>query len=128
MSGASISPMTDQTAAEFLAARLDEDAARFDLAAEAEAESLRHDGMPDTTAQEIKDYWLRPGRKTEWPRWLDEIAVKREILADYKRLLFNDPLRRTDYFRGQREALGFVVQRLAQPYADHPDYREEWKP
>jgi len=24
--------------------------------------------------------------------------------------------------------LGYVLRRLAQPYADHPDYREEWKP
>jgi hypothetical protein len=27
-----------------------------------------------------------------------------------------------------RDLLGHVVRTLALPYADHPDYREEWRP
>lgn len=66
-----------------------------------------------------------------WPTTSDllaRIAADREILVDYKRLLFDDPFRRTDYFRGQRDALEYVVRHKAEVYADRPGYREEWRP
>jgi hypothetical protein len=108
------------TIVKFLKARLDEDAARLDLAAEAEAELLRHDGMPDTTAQEVKDYWLRPGRLTEWPRWLDEIEAKRKIVHQYVLL------RPFDWPEAFIETLELNLHALALVYSDHPDYRQEW--
>lgn len=112
------------TIVEFLTARLDEDAAQFDLAAEAEAEYCRHDGMPDTTAQEIKDYWLRPGG-TDWPRTLADIAAKRAIVARCGREARQQELnpRRYDFDTSERHAL----RALASVYADHPDYQQEWK-
>lgn len=146
MSEASAPPVS---IVEFLTARLDEDAARLDRAAEAEAEALRHDGMPDTTAQEIKDFWLDPETETEWPRVLADIAAKRAILDVHK-----------IYVEGKRESpnikysetwkpdVGCVncdwdndcaaiedngypcetVKLLASVYSDHPDYRQEWRP
>lgn len=57
---------------------------------------------------------------------LARIAADRKILADYQRLLFDDPLRRTDYFRGQRDALEYVVKHKAEQYADREGFRSEW--
>lgn len=34
----------------------------------------------------------------------------------------------TYWFEGFRSAMEFVLWKMAQPYADHPDYREEWRP
>lgn len=121
------------TVVEFLKARLDE-AERL-----ARLEKQLADDFFGEVEFTVEYQWARMTKHTNGARGssfskgapppeavLADIAAKRHIIADYKRLLFNDPLRRTDYFRGQREALGFVVQHLAEPYADHPDYQLGW--
>lgn len=112
------------TIVEFLTARLDEDEARFEQEVEAETERYRHDGMPDATTQETRDYWLRVPVETEWPRYLAEIAAKRAIVARCGREVRQQELnrRRHDFDTSERHAL----RALASVYSDHPDYREEW--
>lgn len=113
------------TIVEFLTARLDEDAARFDEVAEAEAESCRNDGMPDTTADEIKEYWLSLGEKTEWPRHLREVEAKRAIVA----LHTGDNDEPCQSWAGNYTYEPCAtLKALASVYADHPDYDEKWKP
>lgn len=63
-------------------------------------------------------------------RVLAEIDAKRQIVEDFERA---DRYSRTTW--GQSNAdqsrartMGKVVRLLALPYADHPDYREEWRP
>lgn len=62
-------------------------------------------------------------------RVLAECEAKRQILAAYGEHLWLDP--------GDRDACDAassaepavtMLRLLALPYADHPDYREEWRP
>jgi len=59
-------------------------------------------------------------------RVLAECAAKRQIVALHQRYLvaLNQESRDAD----RRCSLEPVVRLLALPYADHPDYREEWRP
>lgn len=120
---------------DFLTARLDEETARLDAMAEAEAESCRNDGMPDTTAQEIMDYWLRldpeTGRpETHWPKYLAEIAAKRAIVELHtgRQVDLDFHLACTECSPQPLKYPCRTLRFLAQPYSDHSDYREEWKP
>lgn len=68
--------------------------------------------------------WLPPSRV------LAECEAKRRIVeqyADAERRRVADPL---DMAVAPRRvfALERVLRALALPYADHPDYREEWRP
>jgi hypothetical protein len=143
------------TLAEFLLARIADDEARFDRATEAEAYSLRHDGMPDTTAADIRNYWLNEV-PTEWPRWLAECEAKRRIVefhANWPVLIegpnefkqdddSNDVSRMTlrmsrqvawlteqEYIKrfGTEPPTAPMLRALAAVYADHQDFREEWR-
>jgi hypothetical protein len=60
-------------------------------------------------------------------RTLAECDAKRRIVADLRHMEFNDPLRRGDYWRGQKDAARNAAVAIASVYADHPDYREEWR-
>ncbi|MCU1677719.1 MAG: hypothetical protein JWM93_2477 [Frankiales bacterium] len=53
-------------------------------------------------------------------RVLAECAAKRRIIEGYKYLDTDPDLR--------MHAWTFALRCLAQPYADHPDYRQEWAP
>ena len=59
-------------------------------------------------------------------RTLREVAAKREILdmhAEYARNNPHDCTRRGYY---ERETYCWVIEQLAAPYSDHPDYNPEW--
>jgi hypothetical protein len=75
------------------------------------------------------------GVDTEWvvdpARVLAECAAKRRIVKDWQ--TWNHAALTTDYHANPNpsayaHALHRVLQNLALPYADHPDYREEWRP
>jgi hypothetical protein len=64
-------------------------------------------------------------------RVLAEVDAKRRIL-DLWSAAFQNP-RDAAQFAGPdwdrvRDAARWTVRKLAAPYADHPDYREEWRP
>jgi hypothetical protein len=64
-------------------------------------------------------------------RVLADVAAVRAIVARYEDCLarLDDPDYSTAAAADQiREYEDFVLPSLALPYADHPDYREEWKP
>ncbi|GLY81855.1 DUF6221 family protein [Actinoallomurus iriomotensis] len=99
--------------AEFLRARLDEDERDAQ-----ETERLVESGM------EV------PGAVTYSPeRVLREVEAKRQLVREISTLTeFDwgepDGSMRSDYV----EAFRRVLRIHALPYADHPDYREEWRP
>lgn len=137
--------MTDLAA--FLLARLDEDQAAAEAATIEDvgpvwhfAEGVDYTGVPD---------W-RIGADTQWSfmavaraydreatdhiaRWdparvLAEVAAKRAIVEHYR-----DHMRKRDDPLLAGVARPYIVRELetmlrhlAAPYADHPDYREEW--
>jgi len=56
-------------------------------------------------------------------RVLAEVDAKRRILDLHKAMALNP-----DVHSDAWTALGDVLHLLALPYADHPDYREAWRP
>ncbi|MGV9779865.1 DUF6221 family protein, partial [Streptosporangium sp. NPDC003464] len=65
-------------------------------------------------------------------RILREIEAKREILALYEGAQLSAQVSEGTILAGgtrvRRGAYKAVVQLLALPYSDHPDYQERWKP
>lgn len=109
---------TTLTLTEFLLARIAEDeASARDLAADAMVGApWKH--FPKDAYDQIQSMALTLAHRTKV-----EAQAKRRIMAlDY----FGDP--GDDYTLGQEVAHGDVLRILALPYADHKDYREEWKP
>lgn len=103
------------TITEFLEARIAED--------EADAASWRLAELEPHAVPGHPGAYLLPPEATEAPtlgawgrdRVLAEAAAKRAIINEY-----------TPYGSGY-DAWSAVMQHLAAIYADHPDYREEWK-
>ncbi|MCG0069713.1 hypothetical protein CFC35_05650 [Streptomyces sp. FBKL.4005] len=60
-------------------------------------------------------------------RVLREIEAKRRLLNEYTKVATND-VNEVEYAHGWANALGEAVRLLALPYADHPNYRKEWRP
>lgn len=108
--------MTDLV--EFLRARLDEDERAARRSLDAPADALRYSDV-DEWSESLA--W----RFTE-DRVLREVEAKRRIVATFA-ALDSHPNRLT-YADMQQQwvALRAVIAALAMPYADHPDYREEW--
>lgn len=115
------------TLTDFLLARIAEDEAAFEIAVATEVASARRDGIPDMTAQEVRDYWLRPAgdtgdrvadSRTEWPRLLAECEAKRRIIG-----LKAQP---SDIYTAGGFTTDEILRALAAVYADHPDYQAEW--
>ncbi|MFH9579108.1 DUF6221 family protein [Streptomyces globisporus] len=59
-------------------------------------------------------------------RVLREVEAKRRIL--YLAVQLPKVTASTDMFDNSRDAWADVLKQLALPYADHPDYRDEWRP
>ncbi|MCP9998011.1 DUF6221 family protein [Streptomyces werraensis] len=59
-------------------------------------------------------------------RVLADIEAKRRILYLAEQL--PKVTASTDMFDNHRDAWAEVLKQLALPYADHPDYRPEWRP
>ncbi|SFO60056.1 hypothetical protein SAMN05421854_102478 [Amycolatopsis rubida] len=77
-------------------------------------------------------YWRRrrpDGSLREWTpaaadrRRAAEIDAKRQIIE-----LYSDGAEFPDFDGGYQSAMEDVLELLALPYAEHPDYREEWRP
>jgi hypothetical protein len=110
----------------FLRARLDEEAA--------EAQSVQGDQLFDGTGIIVMQTHASGGRSVTLPshvagfaaRWnparvLAEVEAKRQILAWIDRVAISGQV--TWSFDADAP-----IRLLALPYADHPDYREEWRP
>ena len=118
------------TLTEFLTARIDEDEA----VARAEAEmQARFFGAPEFT---ITYEWARITRHENGAqgssfargcpspaRVLAECEAKRRIVLDLE-----PGAGEGDWYAGQDHLHAQVLRALALPYADHPDYQQEWKP
>lgn len=59
---------------------------------------------------------------------LDDVTAKRELAQKYDEVADNDGDEPYEYAFGYANALGEAVRLLAAVYADHPDYRTEWRP
>lgn len=113
---------------EFLRARLDEDEAAAKAADPllghlvAQVEYIDADVMTD--GKHLDSHL--PARV------LAEVEAKRRILDDVLPTMRADELRIAGEWgvgsEPVREASDDLLSLLALPYADHPDYREEWKP
>jgi hypothetical protein len=130
----------------WLTAVWDEEERQFEAACEAEAEYLRHDGLPDETAASVREFWLSPEAGMEWPLRLARIAADRKILALHSaeprpRLTRSRvkpyPSERLvpvcaecsgmdDPYIDQVEWPCTTLLLLASPYADRPGFRPEW--
>ncbi len=99
----------------------------FLLARYAEEEQAARDiAFPDPG--DFSEQWILEG-KAEANRWmLAECAAKRRLVLEAQRLNQPDPLRRGDFWRGAADTAFTFCCMLALPYAEHPDYREEWRP
>lgn len=130
---------------EFLRARLDEDEKRARDAGESRIAWLTYrdasGGLHYTTVANGRgDVWVADGKELPEPastlvvyetaRVLAEVEAKRKLLGshyDYRGVCTrcfdwqNKPVER-EQFPCE------VVRLLALPYADHPDYRAEWRP
>jgi hypothetical protein len=60
-------------------------------------------------------------------RVLAEVGAKRQLLDKYAQVADND-VNEVEYAHGYANALGEAIRLLALPYADHPDFRAEWRP
>ncbi|MFF4412134.1 DUF6221 family protein [Streptosporangium sp. NPDC001559] len=115
----------------FLKARLDEDEQAADIGAQLHEDepadpsyaggivNLEDAGWEPGAARRFNDYVTR----FDPARVLHEVEAKRSIIAE----LWDEK----DDFPTTWTASGTasaVLRRLALPYADHPDYRQEWQP
>lgn len=90
---------------EFLRARLDEDE------------------QPCEGVGEYSDCYMFSERR------LRDVEAKRQIVTAYADALsIQNGFAEVPREVGTREALELACKALALPYADHPDYRPEWRP
>lgn len=72
-----------------------------------------------------------PGDPADPARVLREVEAKRRIIERAEFVDNHGPaighVRALDMTMAASSALGDVLQMLALPYADHPDYREAWR-
>jgi hypothetical protein len=136
---------------EFLLARITEDEEDNDQLVRDEAARCQADGMPGMTETDVRAYW---GAQAWWRRRLAEPEAKRQIVELHKSwpVLVEGPpemtkadslsdmtfrltrqiawLTQEEYRKrfGDEPPTTPMLRALAAVYADHPDYREEWKP
>lgn len=101
---------TTATLAEFLLARVSEDEAMWTLAVEAKAAWVVGSGVPAVPPVEF-------GK-----RMLAECESKRRIVEAAAKVASVECWEYTD----APELADLVLEALAAPYADHPEFREEW--
>lgn len=140
--------------AAFLQARLDEDEQtarqsaaeggehwRYEQWAERDGDSIRPDqilsvGNRVVNVQRLEGGTLRPGEaehvaRHDPARVLADVAAKRRILGEAldKADGGHEYYPPDDIVNDIRErAFKLVLEALALPYSDHPDYRDEWRP
>ena len=106
------------TLTDFLLARITEDEA------EAQTEGIRE---PTTCEPVVLDFDGTVAMIVSPARVLAECEAKRRIVERAHRAssAFNQSINPTT--SGVAMTMDLVLAALALPYADHPDYREEWK-
>lgn len=114
------------TLVEFLRARLDEDEASARAASPGRwtATGTRVERGSDTLARLAIPSGMYPTRRADAEhiaRW-DPVRVLAEIEAKRHILRLLEPPTDVDWFCEEIAAV------MAQPYADHPDYDEAWRP
>jgi hypothetical protein len=113
------------TLVEFLRARLDEDEAmvrrnlgRSGIGDDGNFPDYRTYDGPDLEAADDYLYHFRPTRE------LADVAAKRAIVDLCEAGIDPD----TPATPGTRAAYRAILGYMAEPFADHADYRQEWKP
>jgi hypothetical protein len=123
------------TLAEFLLARIAEDeerVARWDSDGRARVATMWTGGEPGYTtvaSDHADEHWVADGREVTDARHVRVLFDPARVLAECeakRRIVARQPgLRARD---DVRDVWWDVLALLALPYADHPDYRPEWKP
>jgi hypothetical protein len=110
--------MTRPTLIEFLTARLDED--------EAVAERLRSSSAGDPWGWQPNRLETCEKRRVDYPpaRVLADVKAKRAIVALSQTIIDSDPY---EIDSDAPTAAGMILRNLASVYADHADFREEWR-
>jgi hypothetical protein len=101
------------TITEFLTARYDEE----ETAVRVEIELVRGRGV-----------YIHQNEGVLRERRLADVAAKRaivELASEWRRTALTDP--DDEYLQGGADSFESAVEALAQPYAGHPDFREEWR-
>lgn len=106
--------MSEPSLTDFLLARIAEDEAGY----RAEAAGIE---------------WLTVNGRDLWPKLLADCEAKRRIVEREGKRLHEEWRRRSDEHRQTFEEwftkpYGETLRDLALPYADHSDYREDWRP
>lgn len=113
------------TLVEFLTARLDEDAS---LIGEYEAYMRERAAAAGSYVPVTPPGW-RPGEPFDPDRMMREVEAKRTIVERYGSVVVHgSAVGAVDMTKGASGALRDAIYLLALPYADHPEYREEWRP
>jgi hypothetical protein len=118
------------TLADFLLARIAEDEAKVEYMRQEEARALGTSPLFDSLQMNALggiDIFISPDR------WAAECEAKRRIAEQCQEWLSYDGADWEWTDRGSDLALAQIaaprmLKLLALPYADHPDYRDEWKP
>lgn len=109
----------------FLSERIAEDEAKAHDAAEASARSANGE-YGGQSGYDDRMVWVGYNRLGTSPRRvLDECRAKRRIIEDVRP--FRVMVGHADWFGGAQRIYSDVLHILAQPYADHPDFRPEWR-
>lgn len=121
------------TITEFLLARIAEDES---VANAAHRESMRGNAGPGFVRSRVA--WAAQAKDVRGHELIERITPARVLAeCEAKRRIVDhftssapggDGEAETYWFEGFRSAMEFVLWKMAQPYADHPDYREEWTP
>lgn len=106
--------------AEFLLARIDEESS---LASAADEDAQTRAPITDGLTAAADDHRVVHMFRWSPARVLAECEAKRRIVEDYLSQL-NSHQSGWD----ARTPRDYPLRALAAPYADHPDYRAEWKP
>lgn len=123
--------------AAFLRARLDEDERSARAASGATWQlgvmfgTVIAVGNGKTVARDCVEALAEHIARHDPARVLRDVEAKRRIVDRYEDALvrLDDPEYSTPEARTQiREYEDFVLPALALPYAEHPDYRDEWRP
>jgi hypothetical protein len=115
---------------EFLRARLDEDEREIRLALQPDEPSPQlltsHRAFHLVLTHELGDSW-----PTGSPRMFADVEAKRDLISLYQEaetVIGKGTVAVMAAAVARRDILYRVVATFAAVYADHPDYREEWKP
>ena len=107
----------------------------FLLARTAEAEARIRHGRKTTpcivgnTAKGRPPVWRWPYSDTELAACEATRRIVAQTVVAWERNVFDNPMPEgSEWLLGRRQGLLEACHELALPYADHPDYRQEWRP